>query len=68
MSLGEMEHNIATVDQCAELCDNDYNCRSLEYSRKHSQCKLNHKENPTKQEPYPDFVFCQRGGDQMQIK
>ena len=51
-----------SIDQCAELCDEEPLCLSFEYSKKYEQCKLNHKGNPTTGEPYPNFVFCQRQG------
>ena len=68
MSLGEMEKNISTISMCAELCDEDPNCKSFEYNKKAAQCKLNHNPNPTQKEPYPDFVFCQRESEYLKTQ
>ena len=52
---------VGDTDECAELCLNNNQCRSYEYSVTEKWCNLNRELKPT--EPvYGDYFFCSLKG------
>ena len=58
-TLGDMERNL-TIDQCAEICNEEILCNAFEYEIRSKSCKPNHDPNPTTTTRYREFFFCQK--------
>ena len=57
---GQIGHNktvVATITDCSNMCNNEPNCCSFEYSRTDKKCNLNTDCIPT-QNKYLDYHFC----------
>ena len=60
---GQIGHNktvVATITDCSNMCNNEPNCCSFEYSRTDKKCNLNTGCIPT-QNKYLDYRFCAKG-------
>jgi len=53
-----MEKNV-TLNQCAEMCNEEQLCKAFEYDVASKKCKINHDPNPNGPKWY-DWFFCQR--------
>ena len=58
------KHIEADIERCADICENNIQCRAFLYSKKWGQCKLSAYENPNEHK-YEDWIFCQRIGNHI---
>lgn len=49
---------VDTVEKCKELCDDNKNCNSYEYSMHYNRCELNYRPVPNHEGHYYDMKFC----------
>merc|ERR1719167_137299 len=57
-TLGDLEKNV-TVDQCAEMCNEEKLCNAFEYDGGSKSCKINHDPNPNRKKFF-NWFFCQK--------
>ena len=54
-------HLKVPMERCADICENNVQCRAFLYSKNWGQCKLSSFENPNA-DKFEDWIFCQRIG------
>ena len=59
--------NWLDIQECGQLCIDNPNCNSFEYSARQQNCYLNNAAEPNNKK-YQDYEFCSKIGNDVHFK